>query len=242
MARGRHCSTAVVQLTPPTMSVAHRPNLRVVPKEATSELPPRADRPEANRSDDHGLARALIDGEPWAPAEAWNQFAPMVFRLMKRMLGPDEEVQDLTQDVFMRVFAKVRGLRHPDALRSFVFSVAVRTLKSDLRRRRVRRMFALSQFDQVSEPTVDAVDAEARQALRQFYGILERLSAVERAAFVLRHVEGMKLEEIGEALGVSLATVKRRLERAGHVVSRHVERDPALSAYRVRARGADEGH
>lgn len=166
----------------------------------------------------------------------------MVFRLMKRVLGPDADVEDLTQDVFMRVFAKVPGLRQPDALRSFVFSVAVRTLKSELRRRRVRRVFALSQADEGAGTTsVDALDAEARQALRRFYALLDRLSAVERAAFVLRHVEEMKLEEIADALGVSLATVKRRIDRAARVISRHVDRDPALSAYRIYGRGTDEG-
>jgi RNA polymerase sigma-70 factor (ECF subfamily) len=104
----------------------------------------------------------------------------------------------------------------------------------------VRRVFALTEFDAMHERTVEPPDAEARQSLGRFYAILDRLSALDRAAFVLRHVEGMKLEEIGEALGVSLATVKRHLDRAGEVVSRHVERDPALSAYAVRSRGAHD--
>jgi RNA polymerase sigma-70 factor, ECF subfamily len=228
------------------MPVTHRPSLRVVPNGTTipaAVQPPQRHRQvEAGQLNERELARALIKGEPQAAAAAWTQFAPMVFRLMKRVLGPDADVEDLTQDVFMRVFAKVHGLREPDALRSFVFSVAVRTLKSELRRRRVRRMFALSHGDGASGPaTVDALDAEARQALRRFYAILERLSAIERAAFVLRHVEEMKLDEIAHALRISLATVKRRLDRAASVISRHVDRDPALSAYRIYGRGTDEG-
>lgn len=209
------------------MFVAHRAELRVVP------------RPEDAHADERNLGQALIDGEPWAPAAAWNKLAPMVFRFLHRVLGPDGEAEDLTQEVFLRVFAKVRGLRHPDALRSFVFSVAVRTLKSELRRRRVRRAFAQSESEGLDRP-VDIIDAEARQALRRFYSILERLTTDDRAAFVLRHMEGMKLEEIAAALGVSLATVKRRLERAGQAVSRHVERDAALAAYAVRGRGSHE--
>jgi RNA polymerase sigma-70 factor (ECF subfamily) len=209
------------------MSVAHRAELRVVP------------RLEDSRISDPSLAQALIDGEPWAAAAAWNKLAPMVFRFLNRVLGPDGEAEDLTQEVFLRVFSKVRGLRHPDALRSFVFSVAVRTLKSELRRRRVRRAFALSERDN-PDRTVDTIDAEARQALRRFYAILDRLNAEDRAAFVLRHMEGMKLDEIADALGVSLATVKRRIDRAGQSVSRFVERDAALSAYAVRGRGDHE--
>jgi RNA polymerase sigma-70 factor (ECF subfamily) len=221
------------------MSVAHRTELRLVPKEdaAAAPSPQSGQRPVEERPEDHRLALALIEGEPWAAAATWNKLAPMVFRLLHRMLGPDADAEDLTQEVFLRVFSKVRGLRNPAALTSFVFSVALRTLKSELRRRRVRRVFALTDCDEVHDRAVDPLDAEARQSLGRFYAILDHLSAVDRAAFVFRHVEGMKLEEIGEALGISLATVKRRLDRAGQTVSRHVEREPALSAYLVRGKG-----
>ena len=210
------------------MSVAHRAELRVVP------------RVEDAHTGDRDLAQALLDGEPWAAAATWNKLAPMVFRFLNRVLGPDGEAEDLTQEVFLRVFSKVRGLRDPDALRSFVFSIAIRTLKSELRRRRVRRAFALSEFDKLPERSTSTIDPEARQALRRFYAILDRLTAEDRAAFVLRHMEGMKLEEVSDALGVSLATVKRRLDRAGQAVSRHVERDAALAGYVVRGRGENE--
>jgi DNA-directed RNA polymerase specialized sigma24 family protein len=49
-------------------------------------------------------------------------------------------------------------------------------------------------------------------------------------------MEGLKLEEVAEALGTSLATAKRRLQRASIAVSRQVDRDPALAPY-VRSRG-----
>jgi RNA polymerase sigma-70 factor (ECF subfamily) len=155
----------------------------------------------------------------------------MVFRFLQRALGPTMDVEDLTQEVFVRVFSSVHALRNRDALRSFVFSVAVRTLKWELRRRHARRIFQPSAFEQLPELPVAAVDAESRQALRRFYAILDRLGADERAAFVLRHLEGMKLEEVARTLGTSLATTKRRLARAAASVSRFVERDSALSHY-----------
>src|SRR5579864_6687451 len=116
------------------MPALHRTELRVVPRPANLSAPslPPARELDDGQVDDHRLALALIDGEPWAAAATWNKLAPMVFRLLHRILGPDGETEDLTQEVFLRVFSKVRGLRKPDALRSFVFSVAIRTLKSEL--------------------------------------------------------------------------------------------------------------
>ena len=57
-------------------------------------------------------------------------------------------------------------------------------------------------------------DTGTQAALGRAYALLERLPAMERAAFGMRFIEGMKLEEVAEALDVSLATAKRRLQSA----------------------------
>lgn len=160
----------------------------------------------------------------------------MVFRLLERGLGPDGEAEDLTQDVFLSSFAKLPTLRDGEALRSFIYSVALRTLKWELRRRRVRRILHLSDNGQLPDLPVRGTDSEARQLLTHFYALLEQLAVNDRAAFVLRHMEGLKLEEIAERMGVSLATVKRWVGRASRDVSALVEADPELSA-RLGGRG-----
>ena len=214
------------------MPTVPRAPLRIVPREP---------QPTEAHAEDLPLAEALIAGESWAATATWNKHSPMVFRFLHRALGPRGEVEDLTQEVFLRVFANAPKLREPAALRSFVFSVAIRTLKWELRRRRVRRILQIGGLYDVPEPWISALDAESRQALRRFYAILDRLGVEERAAFALRHLEGEKLEDIAAALGVSLATVKRRLERAASIVSRAVARDPALAAYAQMADGRMDG-
>ena len=185
--------------------------------------------------EDPDLADALIAGELWAATATYDKHAAMVFRFLQRALGASGGAEDLTQEVFLQVFAKVRGLRNRHALRSFIFSVAIRTLKWELRRRRVRRLFQVSTFDRLPEPSVEALDAESRQAVRRLYVILDRLSAQERTAFVLRHIEHLTLDEVAEALGLSLATVKRRLASATRLVSDEMDRDPSLAPYSKRA-------
>jgi RNA polymerase sigma-70 factor (ECF subfamily) len=212
------------------MHAAHRPPLRLVPGRDLEHL------------GDPELADALVAGETWAVTATWNKHAPTVFRFLRRALGAEADVEDLTQDVFVVVFSRVRELRNRDALRSFVFSVAVRMLKAEFRRRRMRRIFQLSSMDELPELPVPAVDAEARQALRRFYAILDHLGAEERSAFALRYLEGLKLEEVAQALGTSLATAKRRLQNASAIVSRYVDADPALAPYArmPRMRGGDD--
>lgn len=180
-----------------------------------------AEEPESTR--DLELARALIDGTQHAAEAAWERYAPLVHRIVSRAIGPDAEVEDVTQEIFYRLFSRIRTLRKPEALRSFVISFAIRIVKWELRRRRARRWLTLSETGEVPDEQLMVMDAESRYALRRLYAMLDRLSTRERLVLVLRHVEGMTLEEIAEAMGLSLATVKRGLRRASLRVSQLAE-------------------
>jgi RNA polymerase sigma-70 factor, ECF subfamily len=189
--------------------------------------------------DDAELVRAFTNGESWAARAIWRRYAPMVFRLLERALGPEGEAEDLTQDVFLSTFARLPELRDGDALRSFIYSVALRTLKWELRRRRVRRILRLSDSGQLPDLPVRGTDSESRQLLVYFYALLEKIAVSARTAFVLRYIEGLKLEEIAERMGVSLATAKRWVARASRDVSALVEGDPELSACLAERGGTD---
>jgi RNA polymerase sigma-70 factor (ECF subfamily) len=180
---------------------------------------------ESESARDLELARALIDGNPEAPVLAWERYAPLVHRIVSRAIGPDAEVEDVTQEIFYRLFSRIGTLRKPEALRSFVISFAIRIVKWELRRRRARRWLTLSETGDVPEERLTVMDAESRYALRRLYSLLDRLSTRERLVLVLRHIEGMTLEEIAEAMELSLATVKRGLRRATLRVSQMVDSD-----------------
>jgi RNA polymerase sigma-70 factor (ECF subfamily) len=182
-----------------------------------------ADASEA--ASDMELAQALINGVPNAPELAWERYAPLVHRIVSRAIGPDAEVEDVTQEIFYRLFSRIGTLRKPEALRSFVISFAIRIVKWELRRRRARRWLTLSETGDVPDEQLMVMDAESRYSLRRLYGLLDRLSTRERLVLVLRHVEGMTLEEIAEAMELSLATVKRGLRRASLRVSQMVDSD-----------------
>ena len=155
----------------------------------------------------------------------------MVFRMLRRTLGADHDLDDLAQEVFLCVFEKVRGLREPKALKAFVISVTSLTMRHELRRRWVRRWVRLSGKTDAAELEVVTPDTDAREALARFYKILDRVNATDRSAFVLRFMEGLELTEVAAALKLSLATTKRRLARVWARVLLLVERDPVLVHY-----------
>jgi len=88
-----------------------------------------------------------------------------------------------------------------------------------------------------AEPSVPAVDFESRELLGRVQAALDRMPDRKRAVFVLRRFDGMELAEIAANLDLSLATVKRDLEKANRHISRSIHRDPRMLA----ALEADQG-
>jgi RNA polymerase sigma-70 factor (ECF subfamily) len=181
--------------------------------------------------DDATLARALIDKSPAAPRVAWKRFSPMVRRILRRSLGPESDIEDVVQDVFLCLFERVCTLREPAALKAFVISIAVSTTRYEIRRRRVRRWVGLSRTAELPDLRVVHADTDSRQALIHFYRALERINSRDRTAFVLRYIEGMEVAEVADALGISVPTARRCFTRAWQRVSFFASRDPFLVDY-----------
>jgi len=172
---------------------------------------------------DGDVARALSAGEAWAAVETWRRFAPMVLTLAKRTLGSHSEAEDIGQDVFCRVYRKVRTLREPDSFRNFVYTCALRVLQTELHRKKMRAWLSFEQPEVLAGHSCEALDMESRDLLRRFYGLLDRLAARDRIVFILRRVEAMSIEEIAANLETSESTVKRSLARASDRLSRWMD-------------------
>lgn len=178
---------------------------------------------------DAELVHSLRSDDPAAPAQLWARCSPSIARLFAKTLGPCLEIEDLTQEVFLRVFVRLPSLRDPAALRGFVLSVAMNVLKWELRRRWVRRKVRLSDSGTLPDVEDAPADTEGRQALRRCYCIFDTLPANERLAFVCRYMEEMTLDETATALGVSVSTAKRWVRGGATKVAAQVAKDPDLS-------------
>jgi RNA polymerase sigma-70 factor, ECF subfamily len=178
---------------------------------------------------DGDLARGLVAGDAWAIAETWHRFAPMVLMMAERALGSRSEAEDLGQEVFHCVFRKAKTLRDPESLRSFVYSFAIRTLKSELRRKKVRSWLSFDQPEALVDLGSETLDVESRDLLRRFHVLLDRLPSRDRLVFVLRRMESMTVEEIAKAMDLSESTVKRSIAHASNRLSRWIDADPGLA-------------
>lgn len=192
--------------------------------------------PEAVASDplshasDAELGQALIEADPEAFYVAWQRFLPVVRNMVRRSLGPTAEGDDLVQEIFFVLFRRVQTLRDPLALRAFVMAITVRTLIYEQRRRR-KCSFSTLETEEQSEGLRISADPAVKHAFVSFQHLVNRLRERDRAAFVLRFVEGMDSHEIGAALGVSAITARRSFSRALGRLKLWAGRDPFLADF-----------
>ena len=185
---------------------------------------------DGRAASDGDVARALGAAEPWAAVETWRRFAPMVLTLAKRTLGSASDAEDVGQEVFQRVYRKVRTLREPDSFRNFIYTCALRVLQNELHRKRMRSWLSFEQPEVLDLHAGEGLDVESRDLLRRFYVSLNRLAARDRMVFILRRVESMTVEQIAAAMEISESTVKRSLASASRRLSRWMDDEPRLAA------------
>jgi RNA polymerase sigma-70 factor (ECF subfamily) len=180
------------------------------------------------------LGVLLMDGERAAGAGLWDHFSPLVRGLLARALGPGEGTEDALQEIFLRLYHKGRSLRDPARLRSFVVAIAVNHIRSELRKRRLRRaiLAPLGAGHVPQEIPADTSPVNApRLALAALYRALDAVPVGERLAFTLRFFEGLEIAEAAALSRTSLATFKRRLLAAKQKLRAAALADPWLSAY-----------
>ncbi len=134
---------------------------------------------------------------------------------LRKRLGDAHQAADLSHDIFLRLLAREEPVdaREP---RAFLTTVAQRMLFSHWRRQQLERAY----LDALSHcaPAL-ALSPEERaillETLVEIDRLLDGLPSVVRRAFLLSQLDGLKQAEIAEQLGISLATVKRYLVKAG---------------------------
>jgi RNA polymerase sigma-70 factor, ECF subfamily len=135
-----------------------------------------------------------------------------VHNLARRMAGP-EAADELTQDVFVRVWQKLSTFRGEASFTTWLHRLAVNVIIERFRTLGTARQKFLADGETVLErmPARTTARHDVRMDLEQ---AMSRLPPGARAVFVLHDIEGYRHEEIGTLLGVSVGTSKSQLHRA----------------------------
>jgi RNA polymerase sigma-70 factor (ECF subfamily) len=156
---------------------------------------------------------------PTALEELYRAHVVFVATLAYKVLGRDDEIDDIVQDVFMAALRGIAALRDPSAVRPWLGSVTVRVVRRRLRLLRLRRWWGLLDAPEYESVAAPGATPEDRATLARIYTILDELPVDQRVAWCLRHVEGYELAAVAGACECSLATAKRRIAAAHAAVT-----------------------
>ncbi len=182
---------------------------------------------------DDDLALRVRGGDRWAEEALFRRYIDYISALAFRLLRDRAEGEDIVQDTFLDAFAQLRAGAAPASFRAWLAGIAVHKVHRRYRRRKLRALLGhhFAAVDSVLQATAYAgTSPELRTELGLLDAALCQLAEVDRAAWMLRFVEGYELEEVAHLCGCSVATAKRRIGRARAAVDAHVELEEVSDA------------
>lgn len=158
--------------------------------------------------------------DPWTPP-TWEQIvrehSARVYRLAYRLTGNQHDAEDLTQDVFVRVFRSLSGFT-PGTFEGWLHRITTNLFLDQVRRKKRIRMDPIGddadRYPAAGELQNPERGFEHANLDRDVQLALDELPPGYRAAVVLCDIEGLSYEEIAVTLGIKLGTVRSRIHRA----------------------------
>lgn len=179
-----------------------------------------ATRQELNDDD---LVRLCLHGEQGAFDALVARHYRGVYNVVYRMLGNLDDAADLTQETFLRVYSRLHTYEAGRSFLAWLRRIATNLCIDHLRHRRTPIVSLEEQAEAGVQHAASPADSpqerlEMSEDSRRVLAAVQCLPEKQRAVLVLRHVEGLKLEEIAAALRLPLGTVKTLLFRGRHAI------------------------
>jgi RNA polymerase sigma-70 factor (ECF subfamily) len=163
---------------------------------------------------DSAAIERTLQGDRDAYATLVERHSRAVFRLAFRLTGREADAEDVVQDTFLKAYRRLADFDQRASFSTWIYRIAANTALDVLKQRR-RRPLA---DDETPEPRETAPDPErlARggQTRRALAHALGSLSAQERTAFTMRHLEDCPVSEIADVLSVAPAAARHSIFRA----------------------------
>jgi RNA polymerase sigma-70 factor, ECF subfamily len=179
---------------------------------------------DSSEPDDQEIIHRVVSGEVDAFEVLLRRYRSLVFGIVVRHV-PHGSVEDVAQDVFVRVYQSLAGFSARSPFRNWLATIAVRSCCDFWRNRERSREVPLSTLTEDHQTWLDGVLAcRSREAFLEqtdreegkevLHHALERISAEDRMVLSLVHLQGLPVKEAAELMGWSVVKTKVRAHRA----------------------------
>ena len=161
--------------------------------------------------------------------------ADATYRLCLRMMGNEQDAADMAQEAFLRAWRSLSSYKGQSRFSTWLFRVTTNVCLDELRRRKRGESESMQALEENGLEIVDTGDTpesalDRAELRRELKSAIACLNEDQRAALILRDVQGLPYEEIARALDLNLNTVKSRISRARAALREKLFRGMELSA------------
>jgi RNA polymerase sigma factor (sigma-70 family) len=169
------------------------------------------------------LIEQLKQGNEAAFREIVETRQGLVYNTVLGLLQNNEDAEDVTQDVFIKVFESVHQFKGESAFSTWLYRVAVTTALEYLRKKKRKKRFAFvtSLFGDDQNPLHDppdfmhpGVQLDNRENASILMGTIRKLPENQRIAFTLHKVEGLSYQEVADIMQTSISAIESLIHRA----------------------------
>jgi RNA polymerase sigma-70 factor (ECF subfamily) len=157
---------------------------------------------------------AEVNPAPLDLARIYRDHAADVTRWARRLRGPDADVEDVLQEVFLVAHRRLPEWRGEAKVATWLYAITVRVVQGHRRKQKWLRWLGVARLLPVSAPATPLEAVESRRATAITYQLLETMPEAERSALILFELEGLSGEEIAAITGEAVGTIWVRLHRA----------------------------
>lgn len=161
-------------------------------------------------NNDFEYIKRFNDGDESAFNEIARRYQQKIYWHARRMLGNHLDADEITQEVLIVIYNKLRTFNFNSSLYTWIFRITSNRSKNMLKRRTLRKYLFMDDeaYDKIKSNEDIIEDMTIREKFRQLEDVLGRLPVKQKEVFVLRNFEELSYEEISEITGKSVGGLK----------------------------------
>ena len=188
-----------------------------------------------NNASDEQLIASYLRGDNSAFNFLVERYLRMIYNFTAKYIGNAKEAEDLAQEIFLKAWRSLKKFDPQRSFKTWLFSIARNVCIDYLRRKKMMVFSALEDddsenfSDKIIDESLPVVEKITKQELeKEMNKYLAQLSEVNRSVLILRYNQQLTFQEISEALGEPLDTVKSRHRRALRYLRCFIEQDKKM--------------
>ena len=174
------------------------------------------------RESDHSIVRAVLAGDKEAYGALVRAHSATVFRVAFRIVGNEADAEEIVQEAFLRGYQRLESYQQRSSFGTWIYRIAVNCALNRISQPSIEAEYRHGEESDPEEKTVQvaAPDPDPERVLlsREISTAqemaMQRLTAAEKTAFILRHLEDRSINEIAEVLEMAPNTAKQAVFRA----------------------------